>query len=330
MKEIVNGSFVISLDFELFWGMRDKRTIDNYGDAIIGGRKAIIKMLELFDFYNVNVVFAIVGFVFFKNKNCVNKHLPVLLPTYDNNDLSSYSYLDKNVGEDEEHDPYHFGNSLIELIKQKPRHEIATHTYSHYYTLEPGQTYEQFEADIQEAISSAKNNGIDIKSIVFPRNQYEDKHISICRKYGILSYRGTEKHRVYLSAKEENQTLFKRGYRFLDSYFNLSGYNCYDYNDIRKTSPFNIPSSCFLRHYNKNLPYLEYCKLRRVKNAMSFAAKNNKVYHIWWHPHNFGRNTNKNIEFLQDVLEHYKFLNQNYNFQSFTMKDLAIDLLKTR
>jgi len=63
---------------------------------------------------------------------------------------------------------------------------------------------------------------------------------------------------------------------------------------------------------------------------MSFAAKNNKVYHIWWHPHNFGRNTNKNIEFLQDVLEHYKFLNQNYNFQSFTMKDLAIDLLKTR
>jgi hypothetical protein len=32
------GAFVISLDFELFWGVRDKRTISGYGPNILGVR----------------------------------------------------------------------------------------------------------------------------------------------------------------------------------------------------------------------------------------------------------------------------------------------------
>jgi hypothetical protein len=32
------GKFVISLDFELMWGVRDTQTIEKYGDAIIGTR----------------------------------------------------------------------------------------------------------------------------------------------------------------------------------------------------------------------------------------------------------------------------------------------------
>src|SRR5450631_2733915 len=34
------GAFVISLDFELMWGVRDKRTIADYGRNILGVRRA--------------------------------------------------------------------------------------------------------------------------------------------------------------------------------------------------------------------------------------------------------------------------------------------------
>ena len=37
----MSGSFVISLDFELMWGVRDHRSIADYGDAVLGGREAI-------------------------------------------------------------------------------------------------------------------------------------------------------------------------------------------------------------------------------------------------------------------------------------------------
>ena len=40
--------FTISLDFELFWGVHDVFTKDEYGNNILGARKAIPKILKLF------------------------------------------------------------------------------------------------------------------------------------------------------------------------------------------------------------------------------------------------------------------------------------------
>ena len=64
---------------------------------------------------------------------------------------------------------------------------------------------------------------------------------------------------------------------------------------------------------------LENLKLRRIRNSMTYAAKNNLLYHLWWHPHNFGQNTDKNMDTLKRVLEHYKKLELKYGFRSLTM-----------
>jgi len=34
---------------------------------------------------------------------------------------------------------------------------------------------------------------------------------------------------------------------------------------------------------------------------MKFAAENNCIYHLWWHPHNFGNNKNENLQNLERV-----------------------------
>ena len=109
----------------------------------------------------------------------------------------------------------------------------------------------------------------------------------------------------------------------MDSYINISGHNCYSDDYIKKETPVNIPSSRFLRPFSPKLSFLESLRLKRIKASMTFAAKNNLTYHLWWHPHNFGANMEENFKFLEKILQHYKLLNEKYNFQSYTMSSLA-------
>jgi len=43
--EMAKGKLVISFDFELFWGMRDKKTIAQYGANILGVQQVIPRLL---------------------------------------------------------------------------------------------------------------------------------------------------------------------------------------------------------------------------------------------------------------------------------------------
>ncbi|MDC8000252.1 polysaccharide deacetylase family protein [Aequorivita todarodis] len=323
---MTHGSLIISLDFELMWGVRDNSTIDDYGDAILGVKSAMKRMLQTFDYYDIHATFATVGFLFNKDKKVLLDNLPKTKVNYEDKNLSPYVNINNYVGENEKDDPYHFGYSIIQLINEYQTHEMATHTYCHYYCLEPGQTIDMYESDLKKAIEVADREGIQFKSIIFPRNQYNHEYIEICEKNGLTCYRGNEEHYIYKPAKGGEQTLFKRALRLIDGYFNITGYNCYSYSIIKSTFPHNIPSSRFLRPYNKKLKALEKLKLKRITNAMTYAAKNNLVYHLWWHPHNFGRNTNENILFLEKVLNHYEYLKKTYRFQSITMGELSTKL----
>ena len=61
------GIFTVSLDFELYWGVRDKRTIEDYEKNLEGAKKAIEVILEVFEEYEVHATWATVGFLFAKN-----------------------------------------------------------------------------------------------------------------------------------------------------------------------------------------------------------------------------------------------------------------------
>ena len=318
-----SGFFIISLDFELLWGVRDKRSINTYGEHILGVRRVIPALLALFEKYGVKATFATVGFLFADDKQKLLASCPQEKPGYFEAVLSPYNGHFDLLKSGEKEDPYHFGGALIEQIKAHPQHEIGTHTFSHYYCLETGQNTGEFEQDLEAAKQIARQKQIDLKSIVFPRNQYSDEYIEVCRRKDIDVYRGTEKTWFYQSGNKKETTLFKRAFRLIDTYLNISGHHCYSLDVIRKSYPCNIPSSRFLRPYNSSLKILEFFKLKRILKSMDYAAKNKLVYHLWWHPHNFGINQKENFDMLEKILEHYQNLNDKHNFQSETMSGLA-------
>lgn len=323
MKNISNdrGVFVISIDFELFWGVWDVTSIKKYGNHIVGVKKVIPRLIELFKEYKINATFATVGFLFASNREELMASNPLQLPSYSNDRYNVYKKQLHQIGKNEIDDPHHFGYSLLELIKDSP-HEIGTHTYSHYYCLEAGQDANQFNADIIAAVAIAQKNNVQIKSLVFPRNQVNPEYLDILKANGIIVYRGNPSSWIYKPRRFGAEVIFIRFCRLVDAYLPVSGYNSHIINKDTD-APINIPASRFLKPYDIRFKWLEKLRMKRIKTEMTKAAQKNQLYHLWWHPHNFGVNLEENIYFLTELLKHYQYLNEQYGFSSKTMLQAA-------
>ena len=84
------GIFTVSLDFELYWGIRDKKNVLSYKKNLVAARKIIPILLDLFKEYEINATWGIVGFLFFANKEQLLNNLPNYRVSYDNAKLNPY------------------------------------------------------------------------------------------------------------------------------------------------------------------------------------------------------------------------------------------------
>jgi hypothetical protein len=318
-----SGAFVISLDFELLWGVRDKRTIADYGANILGVREAIPALLDLFAERGIACTWATIGLLFFATDRAMLAALPGHKPQYANAQFSSYSYL-AEVGADEERDPYHFGLSLIRQIVGYPDQEIGTHTFSHFYCLEEGGDTEAFRADLHAAAAAAASLGIKFTSIVFPRNQISRPHLVVCRELGLRAFRGNGRSWFHRGSSEAEQTLAMRGFRLADSYLPIGG--PHDCEPALVEGMVNIPANRFLRPVRNNAVY-ERLQLWRISSEMELAARRGRAFHLWWHPHNFGVNLQQNLAFLRAILNHFRILQDCYGMRSMTMAAVADEVL---
>ncbi|MEZ4802642.1 MAG: polysaccharide deacetylase family protein [Gelidibacter sp.] len=331
----MSGHFVVSLDFELHWGVFDQRTVESYKENLSNVPVVIHRLLEMADKYDVKLTFATVGFLFAKDKQDLLNHLPEQKPTFVHQRYSPYPLID-SIGNDEKDDPYHYAHSLIKKIRDNGNHEIGTHTFCHYYCHELGQTVEQFEDDLKSAIAIAKQMDIKLESIIFPRNmmdlRYEQDlpYAETFYKLGFKSFRGKEKAYIYniFTQKFYHGWYIFKILRMMDAYSNVTGMNTYNMDELYvKNKPLNIPSSRLLRAYNKTMSFLEPLKVHRITSGMRHAAQKNELFHLWWHPHNFGTHMDENFKNLEAIFKEYSILNKTKGFQSETMTSLTNQII---
>lgn len=311
----MNGSFVISLDFELLWGVRDHADKDSYGDNIIGAREAVLRILDLFVENDVKATWATVGFLFCEDKDHLMSCLPEVKPNYNRATLSNYAYFDE-VGNNEKDDPYYFAPSLVQAITDAPGQEIGTHTLSHFYCLEDGATLSAFEADLVVARQLAKRRDITLKSIVFPRNQYGPEHLEVCKRQGFSHYRGNPSGWAYRAGKGTEQTSMRRALRLVDAHTGALGTHEFEPDS---GIPRDVPASRFLRPCAGRLAPFHPFHVATIKRGMTKAAKSGTGYHLWWHPHNFGVEIEANLAALRDIISHFNFLRDTRRMRSAAM-----------
>jgi len=308
--------FIISLDFELMWGVRDHRSIQDYGRNILGARAAIPAMLKLFKKYQIRATWAAVGMLLFDSKKELLNHIPSIKPSYLNHQCSPYDSLD-SIGDNEKEDPYHYALSLAQQIVECDGMELGSHTFSHYYCLEPGQSDVQFAADLEASVAACyRVSGVHPVSLVFPRNQYKQSYLPTCKKMGFRVFRGNEKSWMYKKSEKKDSSV-KRLARLSDVYFNITGDNSFSPHLV--DGMIDIPASRYLRSYNSRLKTIENFKCLRITRAMIEAAASGKCFHLWWHPHDFGSNLHENLAILETILKCYEFCRDQYGMISSTM-----------
>ncbi|MCP3930658.1 MAG: hypothetical protein GY705_16330, partial [Bacteroidetes bacterium] len=78
-----------------------------------------------------------------------------------------------------------------------------------------------------------------------------------------------------------------------------------------------------LRPYSKRFSAFEGIRNKRIVNAIKKAAQNNEIFHLWWHPHNFGANTAKNLDFLEAILFSFSEMKKEYEMESLNMGEIS-------
>lgn len=317
------GALVISLDFELHWGVRDRRsTTGPYRQNLLGAREAIPHILDIFDEFGVAATWATVGLLFARSREEARSYWPRERPGYLDTRLDPYA---EAVGEDEDDDPFHYAPSLVSLIHAAPRQELATHTFSHYYCLEPGQGREAFSADVASAVAIASDRGIGLTSIVFPRNQVSGGYTQVLLDHGITCYRGSQPGRLHRPGPtSQRRGAATRALRLADAYLPVSGAGLTRWESVPEASGLcNVPASRFLRPYAPRLRALEPRRVSHMLWAMRRAASSRSLFHLWWHPHNFGTERDRNLAVLRQLLVEFSRLRSEHGMLSLSMRDVA-------
>ena len=324
-----SGALVVSLDFELHWGVRDLYPPGGpYTAHLLGARAAIPAMLDLFAAYGVRATWATVGMLLAEGAGDRARFDPVVRPAYADAVLDPYA---EPVGANETDDPLHFAPSLADAIAAAPGQELATHTYSHLYALEAGVDPAAFAADLDAACAVARARGAETRSLVFPRNQVRADVLPALHAAGLVAYRGTPPEWLYRPQAFGSEPFAKRAARLLDAHAPFGGTRLTAAWDSLAVADglVDVRATAFLRPLS-GVAALDALHTRRLLGGLDDAAVQRRVFHLWWHPHNFGVDTALHLERLERLLERFGEHQNRYGMESLTMAEVADRFLADR
>jgi hypothetical protein len=202
------GALVISLDFELHWGVRDHvRPGSTRYESIPVGRDRVRELTREFVDRGIRATWATVGFLFASTRQELEAVSPTERPGYVRREFDPYL---EPVGADEDEDPSHLAGSLVRFLADSPGQEVASHTFSHFYCLEEGQTEAAFRADLAAAQAIATNQGLRLTSLVFPRNQWNPEYDAAVLDAGFTCVRPPQESWGSEARVASRQTPFRR------------------------------------------------------------------------------------------------------------------------
>ncbi|MBI5251267.1 MAG: polysaccharide deacetylase family protein [Desulfomonile tiedjei] len=320
------GALIISLDFELHWGLLNTYPLRAIENRLLGARRAVTAFLDLFEKYEIHATWAVVGLLFFRTKKELLDSLPAVRPHGDGQSVTPYDILE-TVGPDERADPYHFAHSLTERIRRTKSQELATHTFSHFvWDYSGADDGIAFRSDLRAALHTAGSQRESIASIVFPQNKYYEQLLEIAEEEGIHAFRGKKDYwYTFLGSGGKASRAIFRGLRLLDHHVSISGSNTFTWDSIHNVKPYNIGESWPLECYT-HVPWLaplEPLRLKRIKKSLNRAAKKQELFHLWWHPHQFGIGLRRNLDFLERILDHFQGLRKSHGMMSLNMREVS-------
>ena len=283
------GTVVISLDFELMWGVFDSAG-KSYEKKIDTTAYNVDRLLDQLDEYDIKTTWGCVGALACVDVDQLNPELLSKRIQVANQPLLSFVELLNKF-------PHrYFAPKVIDRLATS-HHEIISHTMFHRVWTDGSKN--EFELELNEASRLLPNIS---PGLIFCRNVTNQKALMSISKSGV---------RFYRSAPGAWFEGFKRLSRYLgliDSYIPLwSG-------TVRLARPIEgarlrpVPHTLFMRVSTKNT-FLKKIHLLRLILALNVAAYFGRCVHFWVHPHNFALdNGDYDLSFLIKILKRIRIL----------------------
>lgn len=315
---MLKASIIISLDFELHWGRFDKYRLEDYQGYYKTTLEIIPRLLDLFEKYQINATWATVGMLMAENWEEWNQFAPEEKPDFHKEKYSAYVWGNQSkrtsaIGM--------FAPDQVKMIASLPGQELASHTFSHFYTGEKGSSLEAFKSDLFSAKNIARSKfGLELESLVFPRNQYHSQVLEIAAKSGFKAARTNPSDWFWQETSNEN--LIKKVFRTGDTLFQMGKPVSFQLKECLDAPLLQIPASRLLRPYRKGSIFNKL-RIDRIKSEIESACKLKKAYHLWWHPHNFGHHPTENLDILEQILIYIQNAMNSGDLESLSMKDVS-------
>ena len=298
------GAFVVSLDFELAWGTRGRPSADKVGPHLSGTRRAIDRMLQLFQQYEISATWVMVGGLLLGG----SKRHPL---------LSDSRYADIPVG-DCRSQPNWYAEDIVQKIYDcRVAQEIGCHTLTHMYVNESDESRQQFDWELGEFVKLFQQRGFPKPaSFIFPKHYMH--HFDLIAKHGFKCYRGPE-----TGWFERLPSAPLRGaMRLVNSRLRRTPVV-----GLPSPSPdglVEIPSSHFYAPFQSVGKYVPLNdRVAQAKAGLNAAAKQKKIYHLWTHPFNMGADTASLMNGLESILKHFQALATAGQIECRSMESLA-------
>lgn len=285
------GCFVVSLDTELAWGWIDRPEVGDLYPLWERTRNAVDGLLRLFERYRIPATWAFVGRLLERKAGWGSTaESSARGSRLDRRAL----YRDPAVNSPE--NSYLCGPDLLEAVLASPvAHEVGSHSYDHVVFGDPSCSRAMARDDLRAFVSVSREWGIAPHSFVYPRNSIG--HRDVLAEMGFRTYRGPD-----VSWFDRWPRPIRRVLRRIDLLCALPpGVST---PAIDRHGLVRIPGHLFFRIPHRGLErHFPPARLvAKAKKGIRRAAEAGAVFHLWFHPFNFGHRTEQHLAALEDVL----------------------------
>jgi peptidoglycan/xylan/chitin deacetylase (PgdA/CDA1 family) len=266
------GALCISIDLELAWGIWEKPSAEYHRLCAEKERFVNHALLELFAAREIPATYAIVGRLLAR---------PERFPT-----ATEFG------------DRIWYAPDLVEAIRSaSPAHDIGSHGFAHRYF--PGTRREQLREDLQAARHVHETYGLPFTSFVFPRN--EVAHLDLLAEAGLEVFRALEAG-WHMSVRRRIGRLPGRAANLADKLLPIAPSVVEP--TLQPSGLVALPGSMLFvgRNGLRRLVHPELIE-RKARLGLRRAAREGRIFHLWFHPANFYYDTDVQLGMLEKILD---------------------------
>jgi hypothetical protein len=310
------GVFTLSLDFELIWGTLGDYGPEAFRSPVERERSEVFdRLLDLLTEFEIPATWCVLGHLFLGSCSAVDgvKHPEIVPP----GGVSADRWFAHDPCTDEERDPLYYGLSLIEKIRACPvPQEVGGHSFSHALFGDGLTTRQTAASELAESRRLAEELGLELRSFAFPQNNVG--HLDVLPEFGYTSYRGREP--VWYERPRAGAV------RRIGHLWDVLAARTPPVSRPIEVLPglWNLPGSMMyfpMHGRRRNIPLSR--RVRRAVKGLDRAAREKRIFHLWFHPTNLADQTDLMFAGLRSIFGHAARLRRDGSLTFASMGELS-------